>query len=113
MGFEVHVSDDEARAIPVAVCDRTDCWRPIGPEAVVLYAAEAEGASTLWFKLFLACSPGCAEVIGRQEGEAQAGRRVAWSTFGVAQYWLAIGTQIGLVPVERWDKMRELIDTAA
>ncbi len=113
MGFEVHVHDNEARAIPVALSDRTDCWRPIGPEAVVLYATDPEGACMLWFKLFLACSPGCVEAIGRQEAEAQAGRQVAWSTFGVAQYWLAIGTQLGLVPIERWDKMREFIGAAA
>ncbi|MDP9369067.1 MAG: hypothetical protein M3Q03_12435 [Chloroflexota bacterium] len=113
MGFEVHVPDDEARAIPVATCDRIDCWRPINDEAVVLFAADPDGVGTLWFKLFLACSPECAEAIGCHEGEAQAGKQVAWSTLSVAHYWLTIGTQIGLVPAERWDKMRELIGAAA
>ncbi len=113
MGFEVHVTDGEARAIPVATCDRMDCWRPIGPEAVVLFAADPDGAGTLWFKLFLACSPECAEAIGHHEGETQIGQRVKWSTLGVAQYWLTIGTQIGLGPAESRDMMRDLIGAAA
>lgn len=113
MGFEVHVPDDGTKALPVATCDRMDCWRPIGLEAVVLFASEADVSGAFWFKLFLACSPDCAHAIRRDEGQTQTGEQVAWATLDVAQYWILIGTQLGLVSVERWGQKREFAGAAA
>ena len=113
MGFEVHVPDDGAKALPVATCDRTDCWRPIGPEAVVLFASDADVSGDFWFKLFLACSLDCAQGIRRDEGQTQTGEQVAWASFGVAHYWIAIGAQLGLLSLDRWGQMREFAGAAA
>jgi len=103
MGFDVkmyiHPGMGAEVASIVALCDH--CGKHVTRDADVLFADTA-GKANGPNKLYLACTPACAESVKNHIGHVyvRLGIPLRWTTFSLASYWMGIGLQLELIPPE-------------
>ncbi|MDQ3539472.1 MAG: hypothetical protein M3440_02190 [Chloroflexota bacterium] len=110
MGFDVQMyirpGTGDTIASIAALCDH--CRIPVSGDADVLYA-DTGGKFNGPNKLYLACTPDCAESVKAHIGQVyvRLGTPLRWTTFSIASYWLGIGLQLELIPSEVRDSVVE------